>query len=282
MSPTIERPKGQFPAEVDLREWCIGYVRSTSLETKLNPPPRPELWHVSDVPIEKGVQALRPGRPPDVRVIERAEKIPRPGALVEASARAALLHVFMHHELQAAELSAWAIARFPSAPHDFHRGLLRILDDEARHARMYNARIQALGGQYGDHSVRDWFWQRARTCETAVQYVALMGLGFEGANLEHAARFEGLFEAVGDLESAQLMHRVGVEEVAHVRFAAEWFVRWTDSTESPDFEEWAAALPPPLTPAVLRGTPLARDRRARAGLSGTFIDRLDEYEGPRA
>lgn len=277
--------KGTPTVSHGLRRWCIDYVRSVSLEAKLEPPSRPSAWSTEEVgsferPSPEEIRSLRPGRPAGVRVVGRAEKIPKPGALGEASARVALLHVFMHHELQAAELSAWAVARFPSAPAEFHSGLLRVLDDEARHARMYKERIEALGGSYGDHAVRDWFWQRARTCESEVQYVALMGLGFEGANLEHAERFEQLFEAAGDRESARLMRRIGTEEIAHVRFAARWFAKWTGAASTPDFDAWTAALPPPLTPAVLRGTPIARDRRARAGLSDAFIERLDGCENP--
>jgi uncharacterized ferritin-like protein (DUF455 family) len=128
--------------------------------------------------------------------------------------------------------------------------------------------------------VRDWFWQRTLQCDTPLQYVALMGLGFEGGNLEHARRFDGLLRGAGDLESAELVARVGREEVAHVRFASRWFCEWTgrDPAEGPDFDRWAAALPPPLTPAVLRGRPLDRERRLRAGLSAPFLDRLEAFE----
>ena len=38
-------------------------------------------------------------------------------------------------------------------------------------------------------------------------FLALMGIGFEGANLEHAERFSRQFEAAGDHESAHLVMR---------------------------------------------------------------------------
>ncbi|MEM9382908.1 MAG: DUF455 family protein, partial [Planctomycetota bacterium] len=121
------------------------------------------------------------------------------------------------------------------------------------------------------------FWERTLGCATAVQYLALMGLGFEGGNLEHAQRFEAQLRSAGDPESAALVARIGREEVAHVHFASTWFCRLTgrDPADGPRFEDWAAALPPPLTPAVLRGVPLDRERRARAGLSAEFLDRLE-------
>lgn len=262
-------------------EWCRAYIGATEISEKLSPAPRPA-EPAQGVDPARPVAPVRvggPGRSSSLRVMERAEKIPKPGALVEASAVAKLLHVFLHHEVQAAELCAWAYLAFPGAEREFRSGLLQILDDEVRHAAMYAARIEELGAAYGDYPVRDWFWTRTLGAETPLQYVALMGLGFEGGNLEHAGRFERLLASAGDARSSEIVAQVGKEEVSHVRFAAQWFALWThgDRNASPDFDRWRQELPPPLTPAVLRGKPLDRDRRARAGLSEDFLDSLDSF-----
>jgi len=190
---------------------------------------------------------------------------------------ARLLHVFTHHEIQAAELCGWALLAFPGAPDAFREELFSVMLDEVRHAACYAARLEELGAPYGTHAVRDWFWERTLGCQTPLQYVALMGLGFEGGNLEHAHRFEALLREAGDAQSAELVARVGREEVAHVHFAARWFSAWSDAAPGagPDYDRWVAELPPPLTPAVLKGDPLDRDRRRRAGLSEAFLDRLE-------
>lgn len=190
---------------------------------------------------------------------------------------ARLLHVFTHHEIQAAELCGWAILTFPETPAEFRQGLFSVMQDEVRHAALYSARIEALGASYGQHAVRDWFWERTLGCETPLQYVALMGLGFEGGNLEHANRFERQLRVAGDPVSAELVARVGREEVSHVHFAARWFTAWAGAAPGggPEFDRWAAELPAPLTPAVLRGHPLDRARRGKAGLSEVFLDRLE-------
>lgn len=257
--------------------WARAYIESTSIEDKISPPPRG--------PISGGepVRLAGPGRDAGVTVSERAESIPKPGALVRDGARGKLLHVFLHHEVQAAELCAWALLAFADSELPFRQGLLGILDDEVRHARMYHDRMVELGVSFGDHPVRDWFWQRTLTCNTPLQYVALMGLGFEGGNLEHAARFEGALESAGDSASAKLVGQVGREEVSHVHFAARWFTHWTGADEEagPDFDRWRAELPPPLTPAVLRGRPIDRERRLRAGLSKEFVDALESFEAPK-
>ena len=259
------------------------YVEATSRALKLHPERAERLA----VRAETGARgALRPGRSRRLDVRSRAERIPRPGALVEASARAKLLHVFLHHEVQAAELCAWAIASFPAAPAELREGLWRILEDEARHARMYARRLARLGHRYGDFPVRDWFWVRVPTCRSVRQYTALMGLGFEGGNLEHAERFEGALRDAGDPESADLVARVGREEVAHVHFAGRWFVALGGAADpdsgGPDYDAWRAELPAPITPALLQGRPLARERRRRAGLGEAFLDRLEADGGPGA
>lgn len=206
---------------------------------------------------------------------ERAAPTPRPGALTEARARAQLLHTFWFHELQAAELMCWALLRFDDAEPEFRRGLVRIWKDEVRHMRLYAEHMQTFGFAPGAFPVRDWFWQRVPACSTKVMFVALLGMGLEAANLEHAPRFAQWFRAVGDVAGADLQERVAAEEVAHVRFATYWFKRWTGTD---DFETWVEALPRPLSPLLMRGKTINREARRAAGMSEAFIDRLASYE----
>src|SRR5690606_10074863 len=137
-------------------------------------------------------------------------------------------------------------------------GLLAICADEVRHMARYRALLEGLGCAVGDFPVRDWFWQRVATCATPVQFVALLGLGPEGGNLDHAARFAARFAAVGDHEAARAQEEIGRDEERHVRFAALWFRRFTGGL---DFARWRAELPAPLTPTILRGPSI--DRAAR-------------------
>jgi uncharacterized ferritin-like protein (DUF455 family) len=215
-----------------------------------------------------------PGRPPELHVTLDKPRSVKLGALQQPEARARLLHKFWHHELQAAELMCWAILRFPDTELAFRRGLLRICRDEIRHMRLYEEHIAALGFRVGDFPVRDWFWERVPTCQTPLQFVALLGMGFEAANLEHTPRFASWFRAVGDEAGAVVQEQVGREEVAHVRFATRWFRTWAGSA---DFDAWERSLPPPLTPLLLRGKTINRASRLRAGMDEAFIDRLEAW-----
>jgi len=269
-------------AHVGLDAWARAYILVGTPEAKLAPPPRPRLARAGDAAVDRVARApapAAPGRHHPFRVVQRAEKIPTGRGLERSAGRARLLHTFLHHEVQAAELMAHALLRFPAAPPRFLRGLAAILDDEVRHAAAYNARLAELGHRYGDFPVRDWFWQRVPSAPDPRSFVALMGMGLEGGNLEHTRRFERELHAVGDSVSAALVAEVGAEEVAHVRFATRWFQRFSGCAErsSPDFDSWREALPRPLTPMVLRGLPLDRERRARAGQGEPFLDALEGY-----
>ena len=260
--------------------WAEWYVLADTLPCKLAPPPPPRNFEVegpSDAAnewIRRG-RALRPGRPAELAQSKKSPKRPR-SATTELQ-RARLMHSFLHHELQAAELMAWAILVFADAPLAFRRGLLGVLCDELRHMALYDGHIERLGHRFGEFPIRDWFWDRLPACQTPRQFVACMGIGFEGGNLDHSARFADSFREAGDEAGAAIQERVGREEIGHVRFAAKWFREFGQDTRV-DFDDWVAELPAPLSPMVMRGMPLNLEWRERAGLDEAFLSALAEWQ----
>ncbi|GAB4214670.1 MAG: hypothetical protein OHK0013_39550 [Sandaracinaceae bacterium] len=266
------------PPEGTFERWAWDYVVTTELAHKLAPPPLPassadeaSAWE----PEVRSRRALRPGRPASLVPAAKKPKTPTGGALRDPHKRAQLLHVFLHHELQAAELFAWASLTFVDAPRALRLGWLKLALDEARHMRLYADELARLDHAFGDFPVRDWFWERVPACESALSFLALVGVGFEGGNLDHGARFAAMLEASGDAQAAAVERRVAEEEIAHVRFAVRWLARLGGALEP--FEAFRALLPPPLTPTVLRGAPIARDARLEAGLPGAFVDALGTW-----
>jgi len=258
-------------AEPTVESWARAYLSSTSLAIKVAPPSCPRRWNQAPVP----ERLAGPGRPPELARAERGMRTPKAEGFSDPRCRARVLHAFWHHELQAAELMCWALLAFAGAERGFRKGLLRICQDEIRHMALYQARIEALGFSIGDFPVRDWFWERVPACASQVQFVALMGMGFEAANLEHAPDFAARFRAVGDALGADVQERIAEEELPHVRFAVRWFQRWTGGC---DFETWRAELPEPLSPMVLKGRRVDRAVRLRAGMPEDFIARLIAFE----
>ncbi len=254
----------------DVEAWAEHYVKTCDLREKIAPPPVPARFRTNPT-------ALRlegPGRPPALRAARRGERTPKNEALKEPYYRARALHAFFHHELQAAELMCWAILAYADAELEFKKGLLGICLDEIRHMNLYREHIEALGSALGDFGVRDWFWKRVPACRTKLAFVSVMGLGLEAANLEYASDFAARFRAAGDETGALIQERIAKEELAHVSFATRWFMRWTGGF---DFDTWANELPPPLSPWVMHGEPIAEAARLRAGMTPEFVAALRAY-----
>jgi len=258
------------PALPDVEAWAEHYVLSTDLYVKIAPPAPPTRFRSDARP----VRLAAPGRPSEFRSARRGERTPKLEALKEPHYRARALHAFFHHELQAAELMCWALLAFADAELEFRKGLLGICLDEIRHMNLYREHIEALGAKLGDFGVRDWFWKRVPSCQTKLAFVSVMGMGLEAANLEYAGDFAVRFRVAGDERGAAIQERIAKDEIAHVSFATRWFARWTGGC---DFETWAAELPPPLSPWVMHGSPIAEGARQRAGMSAPFIAALAAY-----
>jgi uncharacterized ferritin-like protein (DUF455 family) len=256
------------PRAETVERWCWDYVLATALSAKTDPPPVPAEWADDAEPR----RIAKPGRPAELRVVARAEKARGVGS---STGRARALHTFWHHELQAAELMCWATLAFADTPQEFRAGLVRIAHDEIRHMKIYAEQISRLGHRIGEFAVRDWFWQRVPSAVGPASFVAVMGLGVESANLEHTATFAARFREAGDEEGARAQEIVGREEIAHVRFGAKWFERFAGAL---DFETWKRALPPPLTPLLMRGRPIERAARVRAGQPERFVAELEAWQ----
>ncbi|WP_438027432.1 DUF455 family protein [Sorangium sp. So ce233] len=290
---SLSAPPSDAPPPGTVERWAWDYVLSTDLEHKLAPPPVPSAWESDPAPPPPR-RIERPGRPAELRISARAQKSPGPEALRNPARRAQLFHAFLHHELQAAELMAWALLAFPETPRAFRGGLVRIALDEVRHMQLYARYLAAIGHRFGDFPVRDWFWSRVPAAASPAQFVAVMGMGLEGGNLDHTARFAERFRAIGDDEGAALTERVCAEEIPHVRFGVRWFRRFTQAvagagpaTGAPpgdaappgpiDFETWVRHIPAPLSPLLMRGEPMNRRDRSRSGLTEPFLDALASW-----
>jgi len=266
-----DAPIFSLPRAGTLEAWALEYLRAADLAKKFELGPAPQDLATDAQPM----RAIRPSRPAALTIARAKTKTPGPDAFKAPSRRARVVHTFLHHELQAAELMCWAILAFPRAPAKFRLGLAKIARDEVRHMRMYAEHLAALGHAFGDFPVRDWFWERVPSAKTEAHFVATMGMGFEGGNLDHTRRFAERFRAAGDSDGARIEEVVFEEEIPHVRFAVTWFRTFTGCD---DFAAWRRHLPPPLSPMVMRGQPLEKGGRVRAGFSASFVNELEEWQ----
>ena len=219
-----------------------------------------------------------PARAPELAARPDAAPLPRPNALRDPRARATCLARFAHHELQAVELFAWALLRWPDLPAALRRGWLGVLEDEQRHCRLYLERLAALGSAPGEHAVSDYFWRHVPAIDASPHgpraFLAALGLTLEQANLDFAARYRDAFRAAGDDASAAVCARVHEDEIGHVRLAAHW-LRALGGEDRSDLACYREAVPFPLSAARAKGRPFDRDARRRAGLSEALIDHVE-------
>ncbi len=255
-----------------IERWAYDFILSSRLADKLTPPPPPSVWANAS----EALVIVTPGRPVELVAREQKKKTPK---VQLPERRAEVLHTFLHHELQAAELMAWAILAYPATPPAFRKGLLGICRDEIRHLQLYQSHLVTLGYPFGSFPINDWFWRRVPVgAATPEHFLARLGIAFEGANLDHGARYTAAFAAAGDARAAEIQAQIVSEEVPHTAFALHWFREFTGDV---DFEAWRKYLPVPISPVMARGMPLNYDARRKAGYSDEFLAALAAWDaGP--
>jgi uncharacterized ferritin-like protein (DUF455 family) len=264
---------------VEIRQFASVVLLSEDVEEKLTPPP----GLLSDETPGPPLRPAAPGRPPRLRMVSGTRaRAPRIEGMGDLAQRRRILHSLASHELQAAELFAWALLAFPAAPKAFRRGLLAVLRDEQRHTRMYMARVEANGAEFGDYPVHGYFWNKTPELTSPLRFLCAMSLTFENANLDHTVEYAAAARRAGDEKTAAVIDRVHRDEIQHVRFGWTWLQRFKAEGQSP-WEAFATNLSFPLKPARARGKVFHRGGREAAGLDADFIQRLEESkEGVRA
>lgn len=264
----------------EIREFAESVLLGTALEAKLAPPD-PGL---TDSDPGDGQVATAPGRAPSIAIetdTNRKRRVPSLEGFRDKNQRVRILNALANHELQAIELFAYALLKWPTTPTPFRRGLLRILAEEQRHFRLYEAAMHRLGAQFGDWPLSGYFWTRARLLETPLEFVCAMCLTFENANLDHALDLEQAALAAGDQEIAQSLRIVHDDEVGHVAFGLHWLGIWKQPEQSLH-EAWVSHLKFPLRPELARGEVFREESRRAAGFDDHFIALLAAAERPRA
>jgi uncharacterized ferritin-like protein (DUF455 family) len=257
---------------MEIRDFALTVLLSEDLDSKLKPAPD----GLTDEQPGPAFRAEGPGRPPHLRFAPGGTAdAPSLEGFPDPAQRPRILHALANHELQAAELFAWALLAFPDTPADFRHGLLRILADEQRHTRMYIARLEEAGSRFGDHPVNGYFWRKADSLTTPLRFLCAMSLTFENANLDHTVDTAAAARRVGDEKTALVIDRVHQDEIEHVRFGWTWLQFFKEDDQSV-WEAFQQNLTFPLRPARARGRVFHRRGREAAGLDAEFIRRLEE------
>ena len=261
---------------MELREFAEQVLFASTLEEKLRAPGELTDEH----PGPALVTPAAPGRPANLlfKPHGTGDKSEFPGLhrLEQDHERGKLLHFFGNHELLATELMALVLLKFPDAPAAFRQGVLRTLQDEQEHTRLYMERMKTCGIELGDFPVSGYFWRCVAPMEHPIDYVAGLCLTFEQANLDFAGHYGRNLATVGDAGSAKLMEKIYRDEIGHVAYGLKWFRRWKNPGES-DWDAFCRTLKFPLSPQRAKGFLLNVAGRKAAGLDEQFIAQLNVY-----
>ena len=175
------------------------------------------------------VAVAPPGRParPERPELKRPRDMPKRGRGGNAQNRIALLHALAHIELNAIDLAWDIVSRFAAAglPKGFTDDWVQVADDEARHFRLLEERLNALGSFYGDLPAHDGLWQAAtETAHDLAARLAVVPMVLEARGLDVTPDTVRRLREVGDGESANLLQTIHDEEIDHVAAGRRWFV----------------------------------------------------------
>ncbi len=260
---------------MELREFAEQVLFATSLEEKLRAPDSITDEHPGTALVTPAV----PGRPQNLIFKPHAtgkSEFPGLHRLEQKSERGRLLHFFGNHELLATELMALVLLKFPNAPAAFRSGVLKTLQDEQEHTRLYMERMKSCGIALGDFPVSGYFWRCVSTMEHPIDYVSSLCLTFEQANLDFAGHFAKSFAGVGDADTSKLLEKIYRDEIGHVAYGLKWFRRWKNPDES-DWEAFCRTLKFPLSPQRAKGFSLNVAGRRAAGFDEQFITEINVY-----
>lgn len=255
---------------MEVREFAHRIVVTRSVETKL----LPARQALTDKEPGRPLRLEEPCRESRLRIVSMGRaKVPALPGMRDLKQKPRILHAFANHELQAAELFAWALLAFPDAPRGFRSGLLKILDDEQRHCQLYRIRLRQLGVEFGDFPVSGYFWSKVPSIRTPLQFVCAMSLTFENANLDHTLDYAREAALAGDPKTAALIRTVHHDEIEHVRFGFHWLSKLKAPEESL-WEAYSANVTYPLRGALASGQSFYEEPRVSAGLTAPFIEAL--------
>jgi uncharacterized ferritin-like protein (DUF455 family) len=222
-----------------------------------------------------------PSRDSSYKFSKKRVKFPKAGSLTIDKNKALALHFFANHELLAIEMMAAAILKFSDTVNDveFKKisiGILSAIKDEQKHFKLYEARFNELGFQFGDVPVNDFFWRYFNELNSFEEFFSVMSLTFEAANLDFAHYYGNVFRKIGDEKTANILDIIYKDELKHVQLGAFWVENL--STQKTLWDAYNDCLPNGITPARSKGISFDLLHRKKANLPKSFIENLESFE----
>ena len=212
-----------------------------------------------------------PGRPAQPLLVAPRD-VPR-RSLHDVAGRAALIHAVAHIEFNAINLALDACWRFTGMPLQFYRDWLSVAPDEARHFSLLQARLQAMGHDYGDFAAHNGLWQAAeKTAHDVLVRMALVPRVLEARGLDVTPAMIQRLRSVPDMETVGILELILREEVRHVEIGSHWYQHLCNQRGIDAQTEFMRLL---KEHRMTVQPPLNRPARLRAGFSEAQLDELE-------
>lgn len=163
-----------------------------------------------------------PGRPARPLLVPHTELKQRSMRTVEG--RAALLHALAHIELNAIDLAADAVWRFPGMPAAYYRQWAVVAQEEALHFELLRAHLQSLGYDYGSFPAHNGLWEMAeKTRHDLLARLALVPRTLEARGLDASPPIRAKLVGAGDQRAGEILDVILRDEIGHVAVGNHWY-----------------------------------------------------------
>ena len=131
-------------------------------------------------------------------------------------------HRQMNEEVNGLECSAACLADFPQADWGLRMWFARQCADEARHARMFRARLESMGGHVGQFPVMNFQYRIICKADSLLGRLTIQNRTFEAGGLDAVAWVAQTMRDEGNAPLADFFESQLADEIVHVRFANDW------------------------------------------------------------
>jgi len=212
-----------------------------------------------------------PGRPTKPILVPHTALKQR--SMATSEGLGALLHSIAHIELNAIDLAADVIWRFPGMPGDFYRQWAVVAGEEAYHFSLLRDHLESLGFTYGDFPAHNGLWEMAeKTKHDVLARLALVPRTLEARGLDASPAVKAKVLGAGDRKAAKILDIILRDEIGHVAVGNYWY-RFVCEQRGLDPVESYATLAERYGAPKLRG-PFNLDARRAAGFSDVELNRL--------
>lgn len=165
-----------------------------------------------------------PGRPARPELFPRLPPGQKPRSLATVEGRAELLHALAHIELNAIDLAADVVWRFPGMPDEFYRQWAQVAREEALHFQLLRDHLRSMGHDYGDFPAHTGLWDMAeRTKHDLLARLALVPRTLEARGLDASPAVKKRLTGAGDHRAGQILGIILRDEIGHVRTGNCWY-----------------------------------------------------------